>query len=143
MNATKFVVLMIFVGVVCAKVGARQLEEVSKENKIDISDPKTATTNGLGAELAVTASTSAYHSEYSGANAAAGPKGPSADGYGSTYGYTSGYVTADGPNANAYSSSGAYGQTGAYAAAGPGGATGSGYSDGYAGSSAGGSISDP
>ena len=47
----KFVVLLIFVGVVCASVGARQLEKVSKETKLGISIPKTVTTNGIGAEL--------------------------------------------------------------------------------------------
>ena len=51
MNAMKFVVLLIFVGVVCANVGARQLEEVSKETKLGICIPKTVTANGIGAEL--------------------------------------------------------------------------------------------
>ncbi|KAG2277290.1 hypothetical protein Bca52824_059845 [Brassica carinata] len=47
----KFVVFLIFVGVVCANVDARQLEEVSKKTKLGICIPKTVTTNGIGAEL--------------------------------------------------------------------------------------------
>ncbi|CAN6803955.1 unnamed protein product [Brassica oleracea] len=46
MNATKFVVLL-FIGVVCANVCARQFEAVSQETKSVISIH--ATTNGIGA----------------------------------------------------------------------------------------------
>ncbi|CAH8352780.1 unnamed protein product [Eruca vesicaria subsp. sativa] len=133
MNTTKFVVLLIFVGVVCANVGARQLEEVSKETKLGISIPKTVTTNGFGAERgSVTATTYARNSEDSNADAAAGPGGPSASGSGSVYKSTYGSVTAEGPNASANSGSYASGNSGASAAAGPNGAVGIGYANGYA-----------
>lgn len=50
MNATKFVVLL-FIGVVCANVCARQFEAVSQETKSVISIHET--TNGIGAALSV------------------------------------------------------------------------------------------
>ncbi|CAH8352764.1 unnamed protein product [Eruca vesicaria subsp. sativa] len=133
MNATKFVVLLIFVGVVCANVGARQLEEVSKETKLGISIPKTVTTNGLGAELGtVIVDTYATNNENSDASAAAGPRGPSADTSGSVYKSTYGYVRAEGPNARADSISYAAGGTTSGAAAGPNGAGGSSTAQGVA-----------
>ncbi|CAH2047992.1 unnamed protein product [Thlaspi arvense] len=146
MNATKFVVLLIFVGAVCAiNVGTRMLEEaVPQEAKLGISVPKTATTitNGLGAELArVVVSGSATHYSTSTARAAEGPGRSDADGTGSTYSDTYGYVIAEGPKrANAYINNGASGNTGAAAAVGPGGATGTGIGNGGAGTNAGGSA---
>ncbi|KAF8053188.1 hypothetical protein N665_1450s0003 [Sinapis alba] len=141
MNAMKFVVLLIFVGLVCANVGARQLEEVSKETKLGISIPKTVTTKGIGAELDyVSITTDAINTEYSNAGAAASSGGPSADTSSQVYKSTSGSVTAEGPNARATSYSYASGRTGSGAAAGPGGAGSSGNSTGVAYSSASGTT---
>ncbi|KAJ0265796.1 hypothetical protein HA466_0020270 [Hirschfeldia incana] len=127
MNAMKFVVLLIFLGVVYGSVGARQLEEVSKETKLGISIPKTVTTNGIGAELSsVNAVTSARNYENSNARAAAGPDGPSADTSATVSKSTYGSVTAEGPNANAGSNSYANGGTSAGAEADPDGAGSSG-----------------
>ena len=119
MNAMKFVVLLIFVGVVCANVGARQLEEVSKETKLGISFPKTVTTNGIGAGLSrVYAVTSANNYENSNAGAAAGPDGPSADTSATVSKSTYGSVDAEGPaTVSAGSDSYTYGGTTAGAAA--------------------------
>ncbi|KAJ4877383.1 hypothetical protein Rs2_42401 [Raphanus sativus] len=144
MNVMKFVVLLIFVGVVCANVGARQLQEMFKETKLGISIPKTVTTNGIGAELGlVYVTTSATNSENSNAGAAAGAGGPSASGSGTVYKSTYGTVNAEGPNARANSYSYVSGSTGAGAAAGPNGAGSNGYAAGVAYSNADGSTSDP
>ncbi|KAL0644150.1 hypothetical protein Bca4012_042440 [Brassica carinata] len=100
MNAMKFVVLLIFVGFVCANVGARQLQEVSKETKLGISIPKTVTTaNGIGAELNyVSVTTTANNYENSNADADAGPGGPSGGGSGTVAKSTTGSVIAEGPD---------------------------------------------
>ena len=100
MNAMKFVVLLIFVGFVCANVGARQLQEVSKETKLGISIPKTVTTaNGIGAELNyVSVTTTANNYENSNADADAGPGGPSGGGSGTVTKSTTGSVIAEGPD---------------------------------------------
>ncbi|CAF1723142.1 unnamed protein product [Brassica oleracea var. botrytis] len=97
MNAMKFVVLLIFVGFVCANVGARQLQEVSKETKLGISIPKTVTTaNGIGAELNyVSVTTTANNYENSNADADAGPGGPSGGGSGTVAKSTTGSVIAE------------------------------------------------
>ncbi|KAG2302652.1 hypothetical protein Bca52824_031303 [Brassica carinata] len=124
MNATKFVVLLIFVEVVCANVGARQLEEVSKLQRDKVGD------------LYVTAVASATNYEDSNASAAAGPGGPSADTSSTVSKSTYGYVSAEGPNASANSYGTAYGSTGANAAAGPNGAESSGSAYGGADSNA-------
>ncbi|KAL0793884.1 hypothetical protein Bca101_065261 [Brassica carinata] len=118
MNATKFVVLLIFVEVVCANVGARQLEEVSKLQRDKVGDLY------------------ATNYEDSNASAAAGPGGPSADTSSTVSKSTYGYVSAEGPNASANSYGTAYGSTGANAAAGPNGAESSGSAYGGADSNA-------
>ncbi|CAL9237826.1 unnamed protein product [Arabidopsis halleri] len=104
MNATKFVVLLV-IGVLCAIVTARHVEEVSKETKLGTSLPKT-TTKGIGAQLFAFGRTdsNSYVSSY--ARATNGPKGPDADAaeYGSTY--TNGQVYAKGRKARVSSSSG-------------------------------------
>ncbi|KAJ0265524.1 hypothetical protein HA466_0017950 [Hirschfeldia incana] len=77
MNATKFVVLL-FIGVACANVCARQLEAVSQETKPVISIPET--TNRIGAALSVYIGTTihgpggatAYVSALGGARSSAG-----------------------------------------------------------------------
>ncbi|WZZ86434.1 UPF0540 protein At1g62060-like [Brassica napus] len=144
MNAMKFVVLLIFVGVVCANVGVRQLEEVSKETKLGISIPKTVTTNSIGAELGrVYGVTGAYNYENSNAGAAAGPNGPSADTSSTVYKSTYGYIDAEGPSASADTYSTAFGSTGANAAAGPNGAGSNGDASGYAYSGASGTTTNP
>lgn len=143
MNAIKFVVLLIFLGVVGTNVSARQLEEVSKETKLGISIPKTVTTNGIGAELGIVYSeTSATNYENSNAGAAAGPDGPSADTSATVYKSTYGSDTAEGPNASAGSRSYAYGGTTAGAAAGPDGAGSSGTAYGDARSSSSGTTTE-
>ncbi|KFK40621.1 hypothetical protein AALP_AA2G020000 [Arabis alpina] len=123
MNDTNFAVLLILIGVVCANVGARQLEGVSKETKIGVSIPKTATTNGLGAELAFVSVTTMASSYSSGdASAAASPPGPSAQARGTGSGTTYGSVYAEGPRmAYGYSSSGSGSNGTAQAAATPNG----------------------
>ncbi|VVA98748.1 unnamed protein product [Arabis nemorensis] len=135
MNAKKFGVLLL-IGVVCANVGARQLEGVSKETKIGISIPKTVTSNALGAELSVDVGTYASALGYGDANAAAGPSGPSTGSSGRGSGYTSGYVSVDDPPGSsgsvARSYSGANGNGGANAAAGPNDATSNGSASGGA-----------
>ncbi|KAF8053190.1 hypothetical protein N665_1450s0005 [Sinapis alba] len=141
MNAMKFVILLIFVGVVCANVGARQLEEVSKETKLGISSPKTVTTNGIGAELdLVTVFTGADNYENSNAGATAGLNGPSADTSSTVTKTTSGSVTAQGPNTSAGSYSNVYGGTSSGAAAGPNGAGSGGTAYGGASSGASGTT---
>ncbi|CAN6971316.1 unnamed protein product [Brassica rapa subsp. trilocularis] len=143
MNAMKFVVLLIFVGVVCANVGARKVEEVSKETKLGISIPKTVTTNGIGAELGrVYAVTGADNYENANARAAAGPDGPSTETSSTVYKSTNGYVDAEGPNASTNTYSTAYGATVANAATGPNGAGSNGEASGNAYSSASGSTTN-
>ncbi|CAG7903362.1 unnamed protein product [Brassica rapa] len=143
MNATKFVVLLIFVGVVCANVGARQLDEVSQKTRFGISIPKTVTTNGIDAERIVSSGTSAYNTEYSNSNANGGASGPSSSSSGSVNKYTYGSVDADGPNARVDTSSYTYGAAGSNAAAGPKTAEGDAYAYGDAGSNASGSTDNP
>ncbi|KAJ0265803.1 hypothetical protein HA466_0020330 [Hirschfeldia incana] len=141
MNATKFVVLLIFVGVISANVGARKLEEVSKKTTFGISVPKTVVTNGIGAELGtVSSDTSSYNTEYTNSNANGGASGPSSSSTGSVNKYTYGYVFADGPNARANTGSSTYGSAGSNAAAGPNTAEGDSYSYGSANSGADGST---
>ncbi|CAN6931900.1 hypothetical protein Bca4012_100409 [Brassica carinata] len=143
MNATKFVVLLIFVGVVCANVGARQLDEVSQKTRFGISIPETVTTNGIDAERIVSTGTSSYNTEYTNSNANGGPSGPSSSSSGSVNKYAYEYVTADGPNARADTSSYTFGSAGSNAAAGPKATEGDAYSYGDAGSSASGSTDNP
>ncbi|KAF8053189.1 hypothetical protein N665_1450s0004 [Sinapis alba] len=141
MNAIKFVVLLIFVGVVGTNVGARQLEEVSKETKFGISSPKTVTTNGIGAELdLVTSFTRADNYETSNAAATAGSNGPSSDTTSTVSKSTYGSATAQGPNASTDSYSNAYGGTSSGAAAGPNGAGSGGTAYGGASSGASGTT---
>ena len=142
MNATKFVVLLIFVGVVCANVGARQLDEVSQKTRFGVSIPKTVTSNGIDAERIVSSGTSSYNTEYTNSNANGGASGPSSSTSGSVNKYTYGYVNADGPNARVDTSSYTYGAAGSNAAAGPNGAGGNGEASGNAYSSASGSTTN-
>ncbi|XP_019085224.1 PREDICTED: UPF0540 protein At1g62060-like [Camelina sativa] len=115
MNATKFYVLLV-IGILFAIVTARQVEEVSKENKLGTSAPKTAT-KGIGAELSVDAQTesTALGSGYASVNQS--PKGPNAFSSGTGFTSTRGNVSAQGRNANATSTSGSGAQGSAAAAA--------------------------
>ncbi|KAF3499189.1 hypothetical protein F2Q69_00041049 [Brassica cretica] len=117
MNAMKFVVLLIFVGFVCANVGARQLQEVT---------------------------TTANNYENSNADADAGPGGPSGGGSGTVAKSTTGSVIAEGPdNVSASSTSYASGGTTAGAAADSDSAGGSVTASGVAYSVAEGSTGEP
>ncbi|XP_013652254.2 UPF0540 protein At1g62060 [Brassica napus] len=146
MNAMKFVVLLIFVGFVCANVGARQLEEVSKETKLGISISKTVTTaNGIGAELNyVSVTTTANNYENSNVDADAGSGGPSGGGSGTVAKSTTGSVIAEGPDyVSASSISYASGGTTAGAGADSDSAGGSSTADGVAYSVAQGRTGEP
>ncbi|CAN8324291.1 unnamed protein product [Cochlearia groenlandica] len=146
MNATKFVMLMIFIGVVCANIGARKLDGLPKDTELSmISVSKLVNTNGLGVELSeVIVESSAYHSSTDYAEAdGRGPGGPEAGAVGSTYESTNGYVRAVGPNARGSSSSNAYGEGRANAAANGTDATADGTGYGGAGSYAEGQTGNP
>ncbi|EOA33868.1 hypothetical protein CARUB_v10021359mg [Capsella rubella] len=134
MNATKFTVFLV-IGVLCAIVTARQVEEVSKETKLGTSNSKAAT-KGIGAELSVNATTTSYSDGFSYASASRSPKGPRADAYGTGYTATSGDVAAKGRNANASSTSGSSGQGGAAAVANRKGAAATGNGNAGSGSTA-------
>ncbi|KFK40619.1 hypothetical protein AALP_AA2G019800 [Arabis alpina] len=77
----------------------RQLEGVTKETKIGVSSPRTATTNGLGAELAyVSVGTSTYNSGTGEVRVAVSPPGPSSGAIGTCYSDMSGYGYAESPH---------------------------------------------
>ncbi|KAG7587957.1 hypothetical protein ISN44_As07g003170, partial [Arabidopsis suecica] len=103
MNATKFVVLLV-IGVLCAIVTARHVEEVSEETKLGTSLPKT-TTKGIGAQLFAYGTTYSSSNVYSSARAFKNPKGPEADAYENGYTSTSGQVYAKGRKARISSKS--------------------------------------
>ncbi|XP_010473434.1 PREDICTED: UPF0540 protein At1g62060-like [Camelina sativa] len=115
MNATKFSVLLV-IGILFAIVTARQVEEVSKENKLGTSAPKTAT-KGIGAELSVDVRTGSTSTGSGFASVTKSPKGPSAFSSGTGFTTTNGAVSAQGRNAAASSSSGSNAQGNAAAAA--------------------------
>ncbi|XP_010430259.1 PREDICTED: UPF0540 protein At1g62060-like [Camelina sativa] len=115
MKATKLSVLLV-IGILFAIVTARQVEEVSKENKLGTSAPKTAT-KGIGAELAVDAQTDSTTSGSSFSSATQSPKGPIASSGGFGFTSTRGNVSARGRNADASSTSGSSAQGNSAAAA--------------------------
>lgn len=136
MNVIHFVVL-ILIGVVCANVSAiRQPERESKETKLGISVPKTATTNGVGDQLYLTVISNVYHSEYVFSSATDGPGGPSATAYAGSSGSISGTVIVDGPNEEASSTSRAGGQASSAAGSSPSGVSARGSSSGDANTTA-------
>ncbi|CAH8262808.1 unnamed protein product [Arabidopsis lyrata] len=103
MNATKCVVLLV-IGVCCAIVTARHVEEVSKETKLGTSLPKT-TTKGVGAQLSAYGATYSTSDVYSFANAFKNPKGPGSNAYKNGYTGTNGVVYAKGHKARVSSAS--------------------------------------
>ncbi|KAL9310350.1 hypothetical protein AtEden1_Chr1g0061311 [Arabidopsis thaliana] len=103
MNATKFVVLLV-IGVLCAIVTARQVEDVSTETKFGTSLPKT-TTKGIGAQLSATGTTFSDSNVVSYASGFNNPKGPGANAFESANTFTSGQVTAKGRKARVSSTS--------------------------------------
>jgi len=103
MNATKFVVLLV-IGILCAIVTARQVEEVSKETKLGTSLPK-STNKGIGAQLSAAGLTYSGSSVSSSASAFNNPKGPGASASESGYTSTIGQVIAKGRKARVSSAS--------------------------------------
>jgi len=103
MNATKFVVLLV-IGILCAIVTARQVEEVSKETKLGTSLPK-STNKGIGAQLSAAGLTYSASSVSSSASAFNNPKGPGASASESGYTSTIGQVIAKGRKARVSSAS--------------------------------------
>ncbi|CAL9243437.1 unnamed protein product [Arabidopsis halleri] len=103
MNATKCVLLLV-IGVCCAIVTARHVEEVSKETKLGTSLPKT-TTKGVGAQLFAYGATYSTSDVYSFANAFKNPKGPGSNAYENGYTGTNGVVYAKGHKARVSSAS--------------------------------------
>ncbi|XP_019085670.1 PREDICTED: UPF0540 protein At1g62060-like, partial [Camelina sativa] len=140
LNATKFSVLLV-IGILFAIVTARQVEEVSKENKLGTSAPKTAT-KGIGAELSVDAQTDSTSTGSGFASVTKSPKGPSAFSSGTGFTSTRGNVSAQGRNANASSSSGSSAQGNAAAAANRKGAAARGDGSGGSGSTVRGRTTD-
>ncbi|KAL0747567.1 hypothetical protein Bca101_029569 [Brassica carinata] len=144
-SATKFLVMILFIGVLCTDVGARKLDKVSKE----LMDQKSFMFPPMPSTLPTPVVPPVPLPEpISGLvknakdDAASGPGGPGSRATGSTIVETSGTVTVDGPNPSAYSKSIADRQAGADAEAGPDGAKSNGSSSGYAYTNAGGSTSN-
>ncbi|KAL1213265.1 hypothetical protein V5N11_028567 [Cardamine amara subsp. amara] len=136
MNATKFVVLLL-IGVLCANVGARQLEDT----KLSISIPKTSS-KGIGAELDVITDNFGTISSFSSSNAAGGPSGPFAAGYGTHSKSANGTVAATGPVSTANTNTGVGSGATSGAATSGAGATGAGTGTG-SGSATGNGTSSP
>ncbi|KAH0857137.1 hypothetical protein HID58_085398 [Brassica napus] len=153
-SATKFLVMILFIGVLCTDVGARKLDKVSKEfmdQKSFMFPPMPSTLptpvvppvplpepiSGLGEAVSATKDTKLGISI---------PKTAATNGVGTELVIivkkTSGTVTVNGPNPSAYSKSIADRQAGADAEAGPDGAKSNGSSSGYAYTNAGGSTSN-
>ncbi|KAG7650259.1 hypothetical protein AtNW77_Chr1g0061631 [Arabidopsis thaliana] len=115
MNATKFSVLLV-IGVLCAIVTARQVEEVSKETKLGISTPKT-TIQGVGAQLSTRGRTFSNSGGSSFARATHGRKGPEADASEGGFTSTGAEIIAKGRKTKVSSKSASVSQGGSKAAA--------------------------